>query len=97
MPVYNEQSGDLDRCHGSLTHSMTLRDSATQLLIKYKSLAFVTQKHSKCLHLHCHRMKLYKRKIAEKITPQGKISRNWRSGRLRQLSPLSVPRQAQGG
>ena len=81
----------------SLTDSETLKDSATQLLIKYKSGAFVTQKHSKCLHLHCHRMKLYKRKIAEKITPQGKISRNWRSGRLRQISPLSVPRQAQGG
>ena len=47
MPLYIEQSGDLDRCHrcltDSLTHSQTLKDSATQLLIKYKSGALVTK------------------------------------------------------
>ena len=47
MPLYIAQSGDLDRCHGSLTdsltHSQTLKDRATQLLIKYKSGALVTQ------------------------------------------------------
>ena len=47
MPLYIAQSGDLDRCHGcltdGLTHSQTLKDSATQLLIKYKSGALVTQ------------------------------------------------------
>ena len=47
MPLYIAQSGDLDRCyrcltHG-LTHSQTLKDRATQLLIKYKSGAIVTQ------------------------------------------------------
>ena len=31
MPLYNEHSGDLDRCYG-LT---TLKDRATQLLIKF--------------------------------------------------------------
>ena len=39
MPLHIEQSGDLDRCHG-LT---TLKNRATQLLIKYKSGALVTQ------------------------------------------------------
>ena len=38
MPLYIEPSRDLDRCHGCLTHSLTtLKDRATQLLIKYKS------------------------------------------------------------
>ena len=48
MPLYIVQSGDLDRCYrcltDSLTHSLTtLKDSATQLLMKYKSGALVTQ------------------------------------------------------
>ena len=47
MPLYIEQSGDLDRCHGCLTDgrtdSQTLKDRATQLLIMYKSGALVTQ------------------------------------------------------
>ena len=47
MPLYIEQSGDLDRCHwcltDSLTHWQTLKDRATQLLIMYKSGALVTQ------------------------------------------------------
>ena len=47
MPLYIAQSGDLDSCYrcltGSLTHSQTLKDRATQLLIKYKSGALVTQ------------------------------------------------------
>ena len=43
MPLCIKQSGHLDRCHGSLTHSQTLKDSATQLLIKYRSGALVTQ------------------------------------------------------
>ena len=41
--LYIEQSGHLDRCHGCLTDSQTLKDSATQLLIKNKSGALVTQ------------------------------------------------------
>ena len=45
MTLYIEQSGDLDRCYQCLTHSLTtLKDRATQLLIKYKSGALVTQK-----------------------------------------------------
>ena len=43
MPLYIAQSGDLDRCNGCLTDGQTLKDSATQLLIKYKSGALVTQ------------------------------------------------------
>ena len=44
MPLYIEQSGDLDRCYRCLTHSLTtLKDRATQLLIKYKSGALATQ------------------------------------------------------
>ena len=43
MPLYIEQSGDVDRCHGSLTDWQTLKDRVTQLLIKYKSGALVTQ------------------------------------------------------
>ena len=47
MPLYIAKSGDLDRCHqclaDSLTRSQTLKDRATQLLIKYKSGALVTQ------------------------------------------------------
>ena len=44
MPLYIEQIGDLDWCHGCLTHSQTLKDRATQLLIKNKSGALVMQK-----------------------------------------------------
>ena len=47
MPLYIAQSGDLDRCYQCLTHwltdSQTLKDRATQLLIKYKTGALVTQ------------------------------------------------------
>ena len=45
MPLYIAQSGDLEGVtNDSLTHSLTtLKDSATQLLIKYKSGALVTQ------------------------------------------------------
>ena len=43
MPLYIAQSGDLVRCHGCLTDRQTLKDRATQLLIKYKSGALVTQ------------------------------------------------------
>ena len=43
MPLCIEQSGHLDRCHGSLTHSQTLKDRTTQLLINYKSGVLVTQ------------------------------------------------------
>ena len=49
MPLYIAQSGDLEECHACLTHSLstesltTLKDSATQRLIKYKSGALVTQ------------------------------------------------------
>ena len=42
MPFYIAQSGDLDRCYRCLTHSQR-KDRATQLLIKYKSGALVTQ------------------------------------------------------
>ena len=53
MPLYIAQSGDLDRCYRCLTHSQW-KDRATQLLIKYKSGALVTQyilKHQKALQL----------------------------------------------
>ena len=48
MPLYIAKSGDLDRCYQCLTdsptHSLTtLKDRATQPLIKYKSGALVTQ------------------------------------------------------
>ena len=44
MPLYIAQSGDLDRCHRCLTDRLTtLKDRATQLLIKCKSGALVTQ------------------------------------------------------
>ena len=43
MPLYIAQIGDQDRCYRCLTHSQTLKDRATQLLIKYKSGALVTQ------------------------------------------------------
>ena len=36
MPLYIAKSGDLDRCYRCLTDSLTLKDGATQLLIKYK-------------------------------------------------------------
>ena len=42
MPLYFAQSGDLDRCHRCPTDSLR-KDRATQLLIKYKSGALVTQ------------------------------------------------------
>ena len=49
MPLYIAKSGDLDRCYRCLTDRLTtLKDRATQLLIKYKSGALVTQlKHMK--------------------------------------------------
>ena len=46
MPLYIARSGDLEGCHACVTDSLTdshLKDSATQLLIKYKSGALVTQ------------------------------------------------------
>ena len=43
MPLYIAQSGDLVRCYRCLTDRQTLKDRATQLLIKYKSGALVTQ------------------------------------------------------
>ena len=43
MPLYIAQSGDIEGCHACLTDSQTLKDRATQLLIKYKSGALVTQ------------------------------------------------------
>ena len=46
MPLYIVQSGDLGRCHACVTDGrtdgQTLKDKATQLLIKYKSGALVT-------------------------------------------------------
>ena len=47
MPLYIAQSGDLDRCHAS--GRTTLKDSATQLLIKYKSGPLVTQLKFSCV------------------------------------------------
>ena len=44
MPLYIGQRGDLVRCYRCLTDSLTLKDRATQLLLKYKSGALVTQK-----------------------------------------------------
>ena len=58
MPLYIAQRGDLDRCHGCLTDEQTLKDRATQLLIKYKSGALVTQliwKPEKLLKTQCQR------------------------------------------
>ena len=43
MPLYIKQSGDLVRCHGCQTDRQTLKDRATELCIKYKSGALVTQ------------------------------------------------------
>ena len=43
MPLYITQSGDLVRCYRCLTHSQTLKDRATQLLIKYTIGALVRQ------------------------------------------------------
>ena len=43
MPLYIAQSGDLEGCNACLTDGQTLKDSATQLLTKYKSGALVTQ------------------------------------------------------
>ena len=46
MPLYIEQSGDLDRCYrcltNSLTHGQTLKDRATELL-RSRIGALVTQ------------------------------------------------------
>ena len=42
MPLYIAKSRDLDRCYRCLTDSQS-KDSATQLLTKYKSGALVTQ------------------------------------------------------
>ena len=42
MPLHIAKSGDLDRCYRCLTDSQ-MKDRATQLLIKYKSGALVTQ------------------------------------------------------
>ena len=62
MPLYIEQSGDLDRCYpcltNSLTHWQTLKDRATKLLIKYKSGALVTQYAKKAAAL-----KIWKKKL----------------------------------
>ena len=59
MPLYIEQSGDLDRCYRCLTDRQTLKDRATQLLIKYKSRALVMQK----MRINCDRQgKLEKRR-----------------------------------
>ena len=50
MPLYIAQSGDLDRCYRCLTDRLTtLKDSATQLLIKYKSGPLVTQLKFSCV------------------------------------------------
>ena len=43
MPLYIAQRGDLDRCYRCLTDGQTLKDRATQLLLKFKSGALVTQ------------------------------------------------------
>ena len=44
MPLYIAKSGDLEGCHACLTDRLTtLKDRATQLLIRYKSGALVTQ------------------------------------------------------
>ena len=44
MPLYIAKSGDLEGCHAYLTDRLTtLKDRATQLLIRYKSGALVTQ------------------------------------------------------
>ena len=43
MPLYIANRGDLDRCLGYVTDGLTLKDRFTQLLIKYKSEALVTQ------------------------------------------------------
>ena len=42
MPLHIAKSGDLEGCHACLTDSQR-KDRATQLLIKYKSGALVTQ------------------------------------------------------
>ena len=46
------RSGQVLRMPYSLTHSQTLKDSATQLLIKYKSGALVTQFAHLCFGMH---------------------------------------------
>ena len=44
MPLYIAKSGDLEGCHACLTDRLTtLKDRATQLLIKFKTGALVTQ------------------------------------------------------
>ena len=37
MPLYIEQSEDLDRSHGCLTHSQTLKDRATHKVSEWSS------------------------------------------------------------
>ena len=44
MPLYIAKSGELEGCHACLTDSQR-KDRATQLLIKYKNGALVTQLH----------------------------------------------------
>ena len=43
MPLYIAKNGDLDRCYRCLTHSQTLKDRSTQLLINCESGALETQ------------------------------------------------------
>ena len=52
MPLYIAKSGDLEGCHACLTDRLTtLKDRATQLLIRYKSGALVTQCVSKSVNI----------------------------------------------
>ena len=59
MPLYIEQSGDLVRCYRCLTDSQTLKDRATQLLIKYKSgaICLVEIKHTP--HIPKQKLKMF--------------------------------------
>ena len=52
MPLCIAKSGDLEGCHACLTDRLTtLKDRATQLLIKYKSGALVTQLFLICINI----------------------------------------------
>ena len=54
MPLYIAKSGDLEGCHACLTDRLTtLKDRATQLLIKFKTGALVTQLISKVESFKC--------------------------------------------
>ena len=64
MPLYIEKSRDLDRCYRCLTDSQR-KDRVTQLLIKYKSGALVTQKHFVTRKLDIH---IYMITVADDIT-----------------------------